>query len=280
MMADVGDAEFGTIVGRISPARTERTMALVFGVIMDAAPNNEGPSAPEHKHDGGDSPSPSEMLTAIVSWLRHYWDAPREKSKGTEIATVILTFVIAVMAFWSAWIFQGQLAEMQKQRARPWMSAVGPIKVVKPLSFSGPRPTVTIEYTVKNSGTSTAVGQQSTNGLYIGPMPSSEEVEKRSPCRTTTYDPRGGGTLIVPGDSYTVGPMELPAANGDWQSLTYANGKTSAWLDICIQYMDEFNVPRATNMVWFYVSQGEAAFVPAARIDGEFHMLGVGRHAN
>jgi hypothetical protein len=35
----------------------------------------------------------------------------REKSKGTEIALVVLTFLTAVAAIWSAHIFQGQLTE-------------------------------------------------------------------------------------------------------------------------------------------------------------------------
>src|ERR1035437_922051 len=54
------------------------------------------------------------MWTAILNWLRHYWYAPREKSKWTDITIVILTVLIAIAAFWSACIFQRQLTEARK----------------------------------------------------------------------------------------------------------------------------------------------------------------------
>jgi hypothetical protein len=50
----------------------------------------------------------------IREWLRRYWDAPRTKSKWTDVATVILTAAIAGFAGWSVYVFDGQLQEMHK----------------------------------------------------------------------------------------------------------------------------------------------------------------------
>lgn len=73
-----------------------------------------GDNPRRNPEDSDNPPSPSESLAALVKWLRHYWDIPREKSKWTEAANVILTLLIAIAAFWSAWIFQGQLNEARK----------------------------------------------------------------------------------------------------------------------------------------------------------------------
>jgi len=81
-------------------------------------PEDKSPSAPQAKAQDQSHPSaPSEVFKAIASWLNHYWDAPRKKSRWTETITVILTFVIAGAAFVSALIFQGQLTETQKATA-------------------------------------------------------------------------------------------------------------------------------------------------------------------
>lgn len=65
------------------------------------------------------------LCAAACQYLRNYWSAPRHKAKWTEGATVILTLLTAAAAFWSAWIFQGQLTEMRIQREdaeRPWVA--------------------------------------------------------------------------------------------------------------------------------------------------------------
>lgn len=82
---------------------------------METAPDNDSNETPEHKaRETDNSPTPSAVLEAALIWLRSFWNAPRQKSKWTEIVTVVLTLGIAVAAFWSAFIFQGQLKEARK----------------------------------------------------------------------------------------------------------------------------------------------------------------------
>lgn len=82
-----------------------------------------------HNPRGGSSEKnepvePSKAMAAIVNWLEHYWEAPREKAKWSDIAIVLLTIVVAGAAIYSAWIFQGQLDEMRhqlRQDQRSWV---------------------------------------------------------------------------------------------------------------------------------------------------------------
>src|ERR1039457_4851271 len=69
------------------------------------------------------------------------WDAPREKSKRTDIAIVLLTTLIAAAAIISAWIFQRQLTatitSMQVSE-RAWVGMVNvntPDKVTTGVRF-------------------------------------------------------------------------------------------------------------------------------------------------
>jgi hypothetical protein len=47
-------------------------------------------------------PTPGEFVDAILHWLRHWWGAPREKSKAADWALAVLTVLIAVAAFWNS----------------------------------------------------------------------------------------------------------------------------------------------------------------------------------
>jgi hypothetical protein len=81
---------------------------------MSTTPNNHTAGSPQAQTNEGDNPPPpSEILAAavIIEWLR----SRQEKPKWTEKWTVFLTVLIAVAAFWSAWVFQGQLTVATKQ---------------------------------------------------------------------------------------------------------------------------------------------------------------------
>ncbi len=82
------------------------------GVIhnVNATPHAEPAKTPQEKSKSEKEPSYwPKIAEAVIAWLRTYWEKPREKSKRTDVTTVILTALIAVASFWSAWIFQGQL---------------------------------------------------------------------------------------------------------------------------------------------------------------------------
>jgi hypothetical protein len=100
---------------------------------MNASRNDHPAKTPEHDHHNEElDPTPSEVLALAFrwlrdigpDWLRHDWDVERPKSKMTEVAMVALTILVAMAAVYSAWIFQGQLKEAQRQLRqdqRPWL---------------------------------------------------------------------------------------------------------------------------------------------------------------
>src|SRR5581483_9072814 len=81
------------------------------------------------------APTPSEFLKLIGNWLEHYWDAPREASRWTDLTMVVLTVLIAAFAGWSAWIFQGQLAQGERDTGgseRGWVGLHPPVGAFSP----------------------------------------------------------------------------------------------------------------------------------------------------
>src|SRR6266481_6945022 len=92
---------------------------------MYAAPHDKPTNTQKGDADGTEfPPSLSEVLGIVLNWLRHYWDAPRKKSKPADWAIAALTLIIAGAAFWSAFIFNSQLRAMRKRfevTDRPWI---------------------------------------------------------------------------------------------------------------------------------------------------------------
>jgi hypothetical protein len=87
---------------------------------MNTIPDNQPPTDSQHDSNNEDNPpSPVEFAAAVrdavINWLQGYWNEPREKSRRSEIAMIILTLLIAVAAFWSACIFQEQLNIARRQ---------------------------------------------------------------------------------------------------------------------------------------------------------------------
>jgi hypothetical protein len=99
---------------------------------MNTIPDNQSTGNPQTDGNHGDNPQPpDEALAAVLKWLRHYWDIPRQKAKWTEIATVVLILLTAIAAFWSAWIFEGQLTEMHTANVSAKSSSDEQIKSIK-----------------------------------------------------------------------------------------------------------------------------------------------------
>jgi hypothetical protein len=141
---------------------------------MSATPNHETSDLPQNKRKREDySPSPTEMIRRFLLFLRGFhWN--REKPKITDFVTVLLTLAVALAAFWSAWIFQGQLGEAHratelsekqwKAQQRPWVGLSGNIEFPKQPTFqvftsATPKNTaieITTTFRIKNFGISPA----------------------------------------------------------------------------------------------------------------------------
>jgi len=69
-----------------------------------SAPLN-GPDA-EEEHN---PPTQSQVMEAIVYWLRHWWDSPREKSKAADCVMVALTLSDRAGSFLVGLYFSGPI---------------------------------------------------------------------------------------------------------------------------------------------------------------------------
>lgn len=111
-------------------------------------------------------PTPSEFIVLIRDWLDRRKNAPREKSKAADWAIAGLTVLIAIAAFWSAFIFQGQLEEARRLTEiseRPWLSVeISPLsgiswtKGAAPASGLNGSPFMKLKVSIKNVGKSIA----------------------------------------------------------------------------------------------------------------------------
>jgi hypothetical protein len=91
---------------------------------MSTAPSNQAASNPGNNRESKKQlPEKPELPRCIVRWFRGF-HLNREKSKVTDWATAVLTLGVAIAAFWSAWIFQGQLTETRNDAVtdqRAWL---------------------------------------------------------------------------------------------------------------------------------------------------------------
>jgi hypothetical protein len=181
---------------------------------MSTSPDNKPPTTPESESDSQENaPTPSEMLGGFVHWIRGYWNAPRQKSKWTEIVTVFLTLIIAAAAIWSAWIFQGQLIEARRatgftQRqleaaVRPWISAE--LAISGPITFDQQGARVDFTLWLKNVGHSPALNVD-VNHKIINRQSGPPFSEIKQECRGIPW-----GDTIFPEDKPWPRRFALPA---------------------------------------------------------------------
>jgi len=181
-------------------------------------------------------PTPSEF----IEWLRHWWDAPREKSKAADWAIAVLTVVIAIAAFWSAFVFQKQLTDARDTLVvgqRPWLG----IDSEPTIEVEGKRWTVV--FRVKNYGRSPALHSAFASETDNAPIESDASTSKiEQACsrgEALTTDIKGHGYTIFPGSSQPQ-DITIDATN---QNAVYLLG--------CLTYIDQFGVLRHTRFCQF-----------------------------
>ena len=237
---------------------------------MNATPSDNRAAATDAESDGGKpDPTPAEVLAITIKWLRdyapewlrRYWDVKREKMTRGELATVVLTFLIAVAAFWSACVFQGQLKEARratnlseiqwKAQNRPWIGTSSPIALPKQLvflSYAGSKPYTGVELdtslSIKNFGVYPAFKAGSHIELLLTKnMLTLPQNEMISAC--SAADQAGiGESVIFPNTEITQGfemQQNQPIALQEIQRL---------WAIGCISYLDRPSIATRHTKFW------------------------------
>jgi|SRR5581483_6429967 len=216
------------------------------------------------------APTPSEFLKLIRNWLEHYWDAPREASRWTDLAMVVLTVLIAAFAGWSAWIFQGQLTEAQRNTVssqRAWVGIDRPI-ALSSLTFNDKHEgKASYVITIKNFGNSvalsTAVLAEATFALdQIEPIVHSDceaaSVMSRGRIDNAAslgfHDPLSAGTLFQ-GDGVGYHFNDKPIKQGKLAFRFTIVG--------CVVYRDQFHNERHTRFCYTLSADPKQTTFPA-----------------
>jgi hypothetical protein len=203
-------------------------------------------------------PTPSEFIV----WLRQWWDAPREKSKAADWALVALTVLIAVAAFWSAWIFQGQLSQAREatrlverqwnEQQRAWVGPSGEFRMIRPPRFEAYKlkklmPMVTVEFSVdlKNWGASPATSEDDAFLLFVhenggSPLESFRTMSCKINEQTLTNV--FGHRAIFPGQPVSI-------TNKTSAVVTFSE-ITAVSIVGCITYRDVRNQLHHTKLWW------------------------------
>ncbi len=220
------------------------------GVIEDskASPPAQPPTATRTKIKQQDNPfARSKIPGAIVYWLHHYWDAPREKSKRTDTIMVLLTFAIAVAAFWSACIFQRQLTvarDTMDAQTRPWVGN-GKIEIKNTMFLVYPdnpmqaRTQFDFEINVplKNTGNSPALNvEMGVNGTMTKEIGAFATVQPmmESACGGANGNAAKVGTVLFPNSPET--PFGWPI--NMMTPFIQIEEVHRVWIQACVVYND------------------------------------------
>jgi hypothetical protein len=170
--------------------------------------------------DERDLPTPTEIIDAVLYWLRHWWDAPREKSKAADWTMVGLTVLVAGAAIVTALIFQAQLSLM-RDADRPWIDL--DVSIDSPLTYDNTGVRIGFNISPKN------VGRSPAQNIWISPTLTPafmgddlSEIQKRI-CENARPSHEGLlSYLLFPGNHYTqpVGlDLSATAISSHWGKL-------------------------------------------------------------
>ncbi len=220
------------------------------------APSSQPTAAPETDTKKQLDPSSwSKILKTALECLRHYRDTPREKSKRSDVVMVILTLGIAIAAFWSAWIFQGQLTDSQnannrsegqwETQQRPWVGLSGGVEFTKPPIFqvfavNAAKSTgieLSIAFKVKNFGLSPAFKTASEIEVRLGDNTLTlPQDQMKGACSLAVWNSQGEDTATF-GDSVVFPTGETTASfeNVTGQPIELSKIRR-VWIAGCIAY--------------------------------------------
>jgi len=159
---------------------------------------------------------------------------------------VILTLLVAIAAFWSACIFQGQLTVARtaaEAQERPWVSAK--ISLSRPLSFTDKGASIGVAAILKNVGHSPALNVRFVSKIISFEHPDDLWKRQSEFCEFWKHrSPVSGlpGKTIFPGDERPDG--EITGMNAEELATalktTSLQGKISMWLIACVDYQFYF----------------------------------------
>jgi hypothetical protein len=250
---------------------------------MGTAPNHNPANRPQGKREDTEYfPTASQVLRCLVVWL-HGFHLDREKPKFTDWLTVILTLLVAIAAFMSALIFQGQLDEARKSTrlsVRPWIGLDEGDKAIEtsPLQIDA-NGNVSILYKIsgKNYSNSPASNVWASANLVVADDTSTVDEQQGYACGDAMIGKPDIGMVLFQGKDRTFN--ETPGFTKI--NLKHKNSQIGVWLTGCIGYRDQFGYLCRTKVRWYMKDETNQGVilqspVPAQAIKGHFVMAATG----
>ena len=191
-------------------------------------PDSDFSSVIENEPDKDKTATKRDPHTPDIDHRKSYkrsWRAASPLTKLMIYFTAVIAGATLVFAFFSSWqwyeIHSGaeetriiaQAAKLQAETSqdefhrshRPWIGLVGTPSVTEPLTFDD-EATISVDYAIRNTGTSAAKGVFQVTGLVVGPHPlsGSQDVIERQchPDFVKSFSDKVGLPLILPGDTF------------------------------------------------------------------------------
>jgi hypothetical protein len=197
--------------------------------------------------------------TEAIEWLRIWLTQPnRERSKFSDIAMVALTVLVAIAAFWSVYVFQGQLTEAHRATnlssesfrtdERAWVE-------IQPIATS---PTFRYQLYPKNIGKTAArdIRINALRGSQVGSITMGDSAPQLSMLQDKMLLPSGAlsdvpranpvSKVLAPNTIATV-----PLIMDGQAPQIFPKDEWVAYLIGRIDYTDAFNVPHWLKFCFF-----------------------------
>lgn len=214
---------------------------------MPAHQQESGVSAPILKQDGHPRPHWADKAIAVFTML------------------TFLTYITSNYFVWKQLtLTQGALNASNDQfrrASRPWVNIEGPIEVIEPLTLDGKTARVAIRYSLKNAGSSPAIGSIISGVIKIESM--GELFQHDTPgdlylsCEPSVITKLsvGHGALILP----------LGTDSGDWTiNAPYVVNRSKERVDVLllamINYHDQFGDSHCTSFAQRYEVADHSGF--------------------
>jgi hypothetical protein len=242
---------------------------------MSAPPNRDAPSNPGNNRDNENQfPEKPELPRFIRRWFRGF-HLNREKSKVTDYLTVGLTLLIALAAFWSAWIFQGQLDEAQRSTrlaVRPWIGLDEGLQAIEntPLQIDA-MGNANLVYTIraKNYSNAPASNVWADANLVVADDLNTVYEQQGYACGDAVIGKPDIGLVLFQGKDRVFNSQPAIAK----VNQKHQNSLFGVWLAGCIGYRDQFNYLCRTRFIWAFQPDDHRVFqapIPAGKVNGHF----------
>jgi hypothetical protein len=216
----------------------------------------------------------SDELYAQTKQLRHH----ERKRSILEITAVTAAIAAAIFAFWSAWVFAGQLSEMQTER-RPWIQ----LSKFTPLGIDVMEGGVDIRVLpyARNIGHSPAEGVFTVDKLYPGLSITDERSAAEAACKDAadrTY--RSIQTIIFPDEEqplddwvFVISTSDIKKHRRDEAALQYAGRLVMLGKERADEMMQEdlarplFSTFTVAGCVTYFYRDGRASGQTAFLLD-------------